>query len=125
MQDFKAHSDDTNVDFEIIVTEEKMNMIKQDILKKLKLTTTISTSNMHLFDADGVIKKYDTPEQSMFTASLSHSFVSVIQCNNEVDNHFLLLFLFAVLEDFFSLRLEFYEKRKVRIPADENSDVTI
>lgn len=125
MQDFKAHSDDTNVDFEIIVTEEKMNMIKQDILKKLKLTTTISTSNMHLFDADGVIKKYDTPEQSMFTASLNHSSVSVIQCNNEVGNHFLLLFLFTVLEDFFSLRLEFYEKRKVRIPADENSDVTI
>lgn len=40
-------------------------MAKQEgLLKKFKLTTTISTSNMHLFDSKGVIKKYDTPEQS-------------------------------------------------------------
>lgn len=43
-----------------------MLMAKQEgLLKKFKLTTTISTSNMHLFDPKGVIKKYDNPEQSM------------------------------------------------------------
>lgn len=40
----------------------------------------MSTSNMHLFDPSGVIKKYDTPEQ--------------------------------ILEEFFSLRITYYEKRK-------------
>lgn len=47
-------------------TEENMILAMQERLKKnFKLTTSISTSNMHLFDANGVIKKYDTPEQSM------------------------------------------------------------
>lgn len=37
---------------------------KQEVglLKKFKLATTISTSNMMLFDPQGQIKKYDTPE---------------------------------------------------------------
>ena len=37
---------------------------KEGLLKKFRLTTSISTTNMHLFDPKGVIKKYDTPEQS-------------------------------------------------------------
>ncbi|KAF5736454.1 DNA topoisomerase 2 [Tripterygium wilfordii] len=79
--EFREHSDDTTVDFKIILSNENMLMAKQEgLLKKFKLTTTISTSNMHLFDPNGVIKKYDTPEQ--------------------------------ILEEFFPLRLEFYEKRK-------------
>ena len=42
-----------------------MVMAKQEgLLKKFRLTTTISTSNMHLFDLRGMIKKYDTPEAS-------------------------------------------------------------
>ena len=47
------------------MTADQMNKARQEgLLKKFKLTTTLSTSNMHLFDANGVIKKYDTPEQS-------------------------------------------------------------
>ncbi|XP_021890757.1 DNA topoisomerase 2 isoform X1 [Carica papaya] len=81
IQNIKEYSDDTTVDFELIMSEGNMMAAKQEgLLKKFKLTTTISTSNMHLFDPKGVIKKYDTPEQ--------------------------------ILEDFFHLRLEFYEKRK-------------
>ncbi|MFS8022247.1 putative DNA topoisomerase (ATP-hydrolyzing) [Helianthus anomalus] len=42
-----------------------MNKAKEEgLLKKFKLTTTLSTSNMDLLDANGVIKKYDTPEQT-------------------------------------------------------------
>lgn len=37
---------------------------KEGLLKMFKLTTTIATTNMHLFDEYGVIKKYATPEQS-------------------------------------------------------------
>ncbi|KAF5752648.1 DNA topoisomerase 2-like isoform X1 [Tripterygium wilfordii] len=79
--EFREHSDDTTVEFGIILSKENMLLAKQEgLVKKFKLTTTISTSNMHLFDSNGVIKKYDTPEQ--------------------------------ILEEFFPLRLEFYEKRK-------------
>ena len=47
------------------MSEEKLPAVKQEgLLKKLRLSTSISTSNMHLFDSRGVIKKYDTPEQS-------------------------------------------------------------
>ncbi|XP_042514754.1 DNA topoisomerase 2 [Macadamia integrifolia] len=64
IKDYKEHNDDTTVDFEVILSEENLVAAKQEgLLKKFKLTTTISTSNMHLFDAKGVIKKYDTPEQ--------------------------------------------------------------
>ncbi|KAI8571649.1 hypothetical protein RHMOL_Rhmol01G0136100 [Rhododendron molle] len=81
IKDYREHNDDTTVHFEVILSEENMTVAKQEgLLKKFKLTTTISTSNMHLFDAKGVIKKYDNPEQ--------------------------------ILEDFFHIRLEFYEKRK-------------
>ncbi|GJY94964.1 DNA topoisomerase 2 [Tanacetum coccineum] len=65
------------------MTEDQMNRARQEgFLKKFKLTTTLSTTNMRLLDANGVIKKYDTPEQ--------------------------------IVEDFFHLRLDFYEKRRVR-----------
>ncbi|KAK8999466.1 hypothetical protein V6N11_070630 [Hibiscus sabdariffa] len=41
-----------------------MVLAKQEgLLKKFKLTTTVSTSNMHLFDSRGVIQKFDTPEE--------------------------------------------------------------
>lgn len=64
IKDYREHNDDINVHFEIILTKEKLKMARGEGLeKKFKLTTTISTTNMHLFDSKGVIKKYDTPEQ--------------------------------------------------------------
>ncbi|OVA09460.1 DNA topoisomerase II [Macleaya cordata] len=81
IKDYRKHNDDTTVHFEVIMSEENLVMAKQEgLMKKFKLTTTISTSNMHLFDSKGVIKKYDNPEQ--------------------------------ILEEFFHVRLELYEKRK-------------
>ncbi|XP_010023597.2 DNA topoisomerase 2 [Eucalyptus grandis] len=81
VKEFRQYSDDVTVHFEVMLTEENMMIAKQEgLLKKFKLTSTISTSNMHLFDSNGVIKKYDSPEQ--------------------------------ILEEFFHLRLECYEKRK-------------
>nr|BAE06274.1 topoisomerase II [Scutellaria baicalensis] len=69
------------VNFLVGMKPEKLEAAKREgLLKKFKLTTSISTCNMHLFDSKGVIKKYDTPEQ--------------------------------ILEEFFYIRLELYEKRK-------------
>lgn len=52
--------------FIVCMSNEQLLAARADGLqKKFKLTTSISTTNMHLFDSNGVIKKYDTPEQSM------------------------------------------------------------
>ncbi|XP_016170360.1 DNA topoisomerase 2 isoform X1 [Arachis ipaensis] len=64
IEDFRQNGDDAIVDIEVRLKLDKIAMIMQEgLLKKFKLTSTISTSNMHLFDAEGKIKKYDTPEQ--------------------------------------------------------------
>lgn len=71
LQDVKAYNDEKSVDFDLILSEENMLAARQEgFLKKFKLTTTIATSNMHLFDKKGVIKKYVTPEQSKKRSNL-------------------------------------------------------
>ncbi|KAF7836067.1 DNA topoisomerase 2 [Senna tora] len=81
IEDFRQNGDDATVNIEIRLKQDKIIAIMQEgLLKKFKLTGTISTSNMHLFDAEGKIKKYDNAEQ--------------------------------ILEEFFPLRLEYYERRK-------------
>ncbi|KAG6408579.1 hypothetical protein SASPL_131595 [Salvia splendens] len=65
IKEFCDNSGGEIVHFSVCMSEEKLPAVKQEgLLKKLKLSTSISTSNMHLFDSRGVIKKYDTPEQS-------------------------------------------------------------
>ena len=65
LQDVTAQGDNEDVYIQLQLSEENMNIAKQEgLVKKFKLTTTIGTSNMHLFDSDGKIRKYDTPEQS-------------------------------------------------------------
>lgn len=65
LQNYSNQSDDCTVHFDVEMSEENMLIAKQEgLLKKFKLTANISTSNMHLFDPKGVIKKYDSPEQS-------------------------------------------------------------
>ena len=65
LQAYTARNDITNVHFEITMTEDQMNSVKEgEYLNKFKLTSTLSTTNMHLLDANDQLKKYDTPEQS-------------------------------------------------------------
>ncbi|KAG2660852.1 hypothetical protein PVAP13_1KG463700 [Panicum virgatum] len=81
IEDCTMQGDSDDVYFVLKLTEENMTKVMEEgLVKKFKLTTTIGTSNMHLFDSDGKIRKYDTPEQ--------------------------------ILEEFYKLRLEFYDKRK-------------
>ncbi|KAG9150672.1 hypothetical protein Leryth_008141 [Lithospermum erythrorhizon] len=92
IQDFSSYCSLDYVHFDIILNEEKMRNAKAEgLLKKFKLTTSISTCNMHLFEPNGTIKKYDTPEQ--------------------------------ILEEFFHLRMEFYEKRKRAIVKNLETDL--
>ncbi|XP_058073689.1 DNA topoisomerase 2-like isoform X2 [Magnolia sinica] len=64
IKDYRQNSGVTTVHFEVVLSEENMNIAKQEgLMKRFKMTTSISTTNMHLFDARGVIKKYDCPEQ--------------------------------------------------------------
>jgi hypothetical protein len=66
LQGFRQNGDYKIVDIEVKMKQEKIATIKEEgLFKKFKLTSTISTSNMHLFDAEGKIKKYNTPEQSI------------------------------------------------------------
>ncbi|XP_062220005.1 DNA topoisomerase 2-like [Phragmites australis] len=64
IEDFTMQGDNEDVYFEVKLSEANMNIAKEEgLTKKFKLTTTIGTTNMHLFDADGKIQKYDNPEQ--------------------------------------------------------------
>ncbi|CAA0808911.1 DNA topoisomerase 2 [Striga hermonthica] len=92
IEDCRDNSGGEIVHFSVHMSTNNLLAAKQEgLLKKFKLTTSISTSNMHLFDAKGVIKKYDTPEQ--------------------------------ILEEFFYIRLEFYEKRKKTLLANLELDM--
>lgn len=63
IKDYTDMSKDTTVDFTIkILTSEKEKEKDADIEKLLKLSTSLSTSNMHLFDANDKLKKYANVE---------------------------------------------------------------
>ena len=61
ISDFKENHTDTTVSFTITATKEKSDEFekgKDGLMGKFKLSTTISTKNMTLFDVDGKIHKY-------------------------------------------------------------------
>ena len=64
--DYKEHHTDATVHFVVKMTPEKMEQArKEGIEKKFKLISKVSTSNMHCFNAQGVIQKYQSPEAIM------------------------------------------------------------
>jgi DNA topoisomerase-2 len=61
IKDYDDMSKDTSIDFTITLQKGKMEELNQEgIYKQFKLISTISTSNMHLFDAEDKLKKYNT-----------------------------------------------------------------
>ena len=53
---YKEYNTDTRVHLEVSFSEENMKIsLQEGLLRKFKLTTTISTSNMHLFGSKGSI----------------------------------------------------------------------
>ncbi|KAL6911837.1 hypothetical protein ACP4OV_000642 [Aristida adscensionis] len=64
IEDFTSQGDNNDVFYDLTLSEANMNIaIEEGLTKKFKLTTTMGTTNMHLFNSDGKIQKYDTPEQ--------------------------------------------------------------
>ena len=62
IQSFKSSYTDETVDFTIKMDSDILDKIIQngDIWKKLKLSKSISISNMHLYNVDGQIQKYNS-----------------------------------------------------------------
>ena len=62
IKDFTSNSTEKVVDIKVTFPKGKLEEYENDdggIFKLLKLTTTVSTSNMHLFNKDCKLKKYD------------------------------------------------------------------
>ncbi|KAM0851391.1 hypothetical protein ACQ4PT_052453 [Festuca glaucescens] len=74
LETVRSYSDDVNVDFEVTLSEENMNIAKEEgLVKKFKLTSALGITNMHLFGPDGKIRKYETPEEKFFTLRLEYN----------------------------------------------------
>eukprot|EP00775_Hariotina_reticulata_P006914 gene6914-7130_t len=87
--DYKEHHTDVSVHFDVELVPGKLAGLVAaagGLQAKLKLNSKISTGNMMLFDADGNIKRYDSPED--------------------------------IIREFFDLRLQFYERRRVGLLQD-------
>jgi len=60
LEDYKEHHSEKTVHFEMFLTPEGAKaMSSKDLLTRFKLRSTITTSNMVLFDKDSKVKKYD------------------------------------------------------------------
>lgn len=61
--DYKEYHTDVSVHFVITMPAENLKAaLDSGIEKKFKLANRISTTNMHAFDAEGKITKYESPE---------------------------------------------------------------
>ena len=66
--DYKNNCDDTNISFKVVMQKIVIdNLIaKNEVVKKLKLTSTINTTNMHVFDSECKIRKISSPEEIIY-----------------------------------------------------------
>ena len=62
--DYKNNSDDTTINFKVVM--QKTVIDSMDVIKKLKLTSYINTSNMHVFDENCQIRKVSCPEEIIY-----------------------------------------------------------
>jgi DNA topoisomerase-2 len=63
IKDYDDMSKDTSIDFTITLQKgklEELNSVQDGVYKQFKLISTVSTSNMHLFDSEDKLKKYNT-----------------------------------------------------------------
>jgi DNA topoisomerase II len=68
IKDFKENHTESTVRFTVTMDKEKLDEFEKDkagLMGKFKLSSSLSTSNMNLFDPDKRIVKYATPEDIM------------------------------------------------------------
>lgn len=93
LTDIREHHTDTTVSFTIKMSEAQMaSAMKKGLHKVLKLSSSVATTNMTLFDEQSRIQKHATAE--------------------------------GILRHFFTLRLSFYEKRKLHLAEQLTNDWT-
>ncbi len=67
VEDIKEYHTDNKISFIVKLTEDSFNKIKgkneEELLKIFKLSTSLTTSNMVLFDSNNKIKKYNNIEE--------------------------------------------------------------
>jgi DNA topoisomerase-2 len=66
--DYKNNCDDAIVNFKVMMQVNVLDELieKNEIVKKLKLTSSINTSNMHVFDETCQIRKISCPEEIIY-----------------------------------------------------------
>ena len=68
--DYKNGCDDTNIRFKVIMQKTVIDTLiksgSEEVIKKLKLTGTLNTTNMHVFDSDCKIRKVSSPEEVIY-----------------------------------------------------------
>ncbi|KCV68037.1 DNA topoisomerase II, partial [Fonticula alba] len=61
VKEIREHHSNTTVLFHVVLTEAGAALSDEEFSKRFKLTSTISLSNMVLFDAQGRLRRYDSP----------------------------------------------------------------
>jgi hypothetical protein len=64
LQSFEQIGDGRTVGFHVEFMPEKAPSKDDDLINILKLRTKISTDNMHLYDTDGEIHKFNSAKES-------------------------------------------------------------
>ena len=66
--DYKNNCDEALINFKIVMQKTVIDDLieKNELIKKLKLTSTVNTSNMHVFDEECKIRKVSCPEEIIF-----------------------------------------------------------
>ena len=66
--DYVNNCDDSIVNFKVVMQKTVIDQLvtNNEIIKKLKLTTSINTSNMHVFDSECKIRKISCPEEIIY-----------------------------------------------------------
>jgi DNA topoisomerase-2 len=95
IKDYQINDTDENVDIKINIARETLKEFEEssNLIEVFKLETFINFSNMHLFDENFKIKKYNS--------------------------------VYDIIDDFYNIRLPFYQKRKDYIIKKLNYDKDI
>src|SRR5690606_36743850 len=63
ISDYKEYHTDSTVKFVISMTEDNLRRSIDSLHKTFKIQSTLSTTSMVLFDHNGCLRKYETPEE--------------------------------------------------------------
>jgi len=66
--DYKNNCDESTINFKVVMQKNIIDDLisKNEVVKKLKLNSSISTTNMHVFDNECKIRKVSCPEEILY-----------------------------------------------------------